>query len=343
VEYHRQHVGLSIPVAPPTGKRIAIIGSGPAGLGCADQLLQRGHEVTIFESKPAPGGLLVYGIPNFKLPKDVLFQTWQQFEQAGVKFVPNTYIGKNKTIDDLFKEGFDAVFIGVGSLIDAKMEKTPGTDLPGVYEATDFLIRGNVKPDLLPPEMKEPLKIGKRVAVIGGGDTASDCLRTALRLGAEEVTCLYRRTEKEMPGGHKDRSMAREERAKYRFLTQPIKFIAGQEGRLAAVECIQMELGEPDAKGRRKPVPIEGSNFLVECDTAVLALGYWPDPIIGKTTPDLETHDWGLITACSTTGATSREGVFSGGDCVTGPDLVVTAMAAGRRAAHAIHEYLKDK
>ncbi len=172
VEYHRQHEGLSIPVAPPTGKRVAVIGSGPAGLGCADQLLQLGHAVTIFESKPAPGGLLVYGIPNFKLPKDVLFQTWQQFEQAGVKFVPNTYIGKDKTIDDLFNEGFEAVFIGVGALIDAKMEQTPGTDLPGVYEATDFLIRGNVNPSLRPTEMKEPLKVGKRVAVIGGGDTA---------------------------------------------------------------------------------------------------------------------------------------------------------------------------
>jgi glutamate synthase (NADPH/NADH) small chain len=179
--------------------------------------------------------------------------------------------------------------------------------------------------------------------VIGGGDTASDCLRTALRLGAEEVTCLYRRTEKEMPGGYKDRSMAREERARYRFLTQPIQFIAGDDGQLAAVECLQMQLGEPDAKGRRKPVPVEGSNFLVECDTAVLALGYWPDPIIGKTTPDLETHDWGLITADANTGATSRQGVFSGGDCVTGPDLVVTAMAAGRRAAWSIDEYLKSQ
>jgi glutamate synthase (NADPH/NADH) small chain len=343
VEYHRRTEGLRIPTASPTGKHVAIIGSGPAGLGCADQLIQRGHDVTIFESKPAPGGLLVYGIPNFKLPKDVWFQTWEQFERAGVKFVPNTYIGRDKTIDDLFHEGFDAVFIGVGSLIDAKMEQTPGTDLPGVYEATDFLIRGNVKPELLPPEMKEPLKIGKRVAVIGGGDTASDCLRTALRLGAEEVTCLYRRTEKEMPGGHKDRKMAKEELAQYRFLTQPIRFVPGEDGKLAAVECLEMKLGEPDRKGRRKPVPVEGSNFLVECDTAVLALGYWPDPIIGKTTPNLETHDWGLVTADAGTGATSREGVFSGGDCVTGPDLVVTAMAAGRRAARAIDSYLKSK
>ncbi|MCK7530791.1 MAG: FAD-dependent oxidoreductase [Marinilabiliales bacterium] len=190
-------------------------------MGCADQLVQRGYEVTIFESKPAPGGLLVYGIPNFKLPKDVWEEKWEEFERAGVQFVPNTYIGKDKTIDDLFKEGFEAVFIGVGSEIDAKMEDTPGTDLPGVYEATDFLIRANVDPKLLPPEMKKPLEIGNRVVVIGGGDTASDCLRSALRLGSEEVTCLYRRTEKEMPGGKKDRALAKEEGAKYRFLTQP--------------------------------------------------------------------------------------------------------------------------
>jgi len=343
VEYQRRHEGLSIPVGTPTGKSVAIIGSGPAGLGCAEQLLRRGHEVTIFESKPAPGGLLVYGIPNFKLPKEVWFQTWGQFERAGVKFIPNTCIGKDKTIDDLFNEGFEAVFIGVGSLIDAKMEQTPGTDLPGVYEATDFLIRGNVDPSLLPPDMREPLIVGKRVAVIGGGDTASDCLRTALRLGAEEVTCLYRRTENEMPGGYKDRWMAREERAKYRFLTQPVKFIAGEDGQLAAVECIEMKLGEPDAKGRRKPVPVEGSHITVECDTAVLALGYWPDPVIGESTPNLDTHDWGLITVCSSTGATSRDGVYSGGDCVTGPDLVVTAMVAGRKAAWAIDEYLKSR
>ncbi len=344
VDYQRRHYGYVIPVGAPTGKKVAIIGAGSASLGCAEQLVRRGHDVTIFDAKPAPGGLLVYGIPNFKLPKNVWWEKWEEFERAGVKFVPNTYIGKDKTIDDLFAEGFDAVFIGVGAAVDAKMENTPGVDLPGVYQATEFLIRANVDPDLLPPNLCGPLQIGKRVVVIGGGDTASDCLRTALRLGAEEVTCLYRRTEKEMPGGEKDRELARQEGAKFRFLTQPIKFIAGEDGRLAAVECIEMRLGEPDAKGRRKPVPIEGSNFSIACDTAVLALGYWPDPILGETTPGLETHDWGLITVTDKrTGATSRPGVFAGGDCVTGPDLVVTAMAAGRRAALAIDQYLRSK
>lgn len=343
LDWERANEPYEVPVGKPTGKKVAIVGAGPAGLGCAHELVVRGHEVTIFDARPAPGGLLVYGIPNFKLPKTAFFQKWDDLRKAGVKFVGNTYIGKDKTIDDLFKEGFDAVFIGVGTGKDARMD-IPGEDLPGVYEATDFLIRGNVNEKYLPKDKREPLQIGKRVVVIGGGDTASDCLRTALRLGAEEVTCLYRRTEKEMPGNCKDRQMAKEEGAKYRFLTQPVRFIAGENGKLAAVECIEMVLGEPDAKGRRKPVPVEGSNFSIACDTAVKALGYWPDPILGETTPNLETHDWGLITVVDReTGRTTREGVFAGGDVVTGPDLVVTAMVSGRQAAEAIDEYLKKK
>jgi len=342
LDYQRKVAGVSIPVGEPSGKKVAIVGAGPAGISCAEQLIQYGHEVTIYDMRPVAGGLLVYGIPNFKLPKEVVFNRWGDLEKAGVKFVGNTYIGKDKTIDDLFAEGFEAVFVGVGAEIDAPME-VPGEDLPGVYKATEFLIRGNVDLDMLPEDMNSRPTIGKKVAVIGGGDTASDCLRTALRMGAEQVICLYRRTEKEMPGGRKDRELAREEGADYQFLTQPVQFIADENGHLAKIECIRMVLGEPDAKGRRKPVPVEGSNFIVEADTAILALGYWPDPVIGDTTPDLETHNWGLIKINRQTGATSRPGVFAGGDGVTGPDLVVTAMLAGRKAAIGIDEYLKGK
>ena len=344
VDYEREHQPYRIPVGKPTGKQVSVVGAGPAGLAVAEDLVKAGHSVTIFDSKPAPGGLLIYGIPNFKLPKKVVWDKWGELEQAGVKFVNTTYIGKDRTIDDLFADGYHAVFLGVGAGIDAKMEKTPGTDLSGVYEATDFLIRGNVDPQHLPESDREPPQVGKRVVVIGGGDTASDCLRTALRLGAEEVTCLYRRTENEMPGGKKDRQMAQEEGAHYRFLTQPVKFIAGPYGQLAAVECLEMELGEPDDSGRRRPVPVEGSNFTVAADTAILALGYWPDPVIGETTPALETQNWGLIKLVDEeTGATTREGVFAGGDCVTGPSIVGEAMAAGRRAARSIDAYLKQK
>jgi glutamate synthase (NADPH/NADH) small chain len=341
--YERKMAGVAIPVGKPTGKKVAIVGAGPAGLGCAEQLLEQGHSVTFFDSKPAPGGLLVYGIPNFKLAKEVFFCRWGDFEKAGARFVGNTTIGESKTIDQLLQEGFEAVFVGVGTGIDAKME-TPGEDLPGVYEGTDFLMRANTEPNLLPESKRERPQLGKRIVVIGGGDTASDCLRSALRLGAEEVTCLYRRTEKEMPGGKKDRQMAKEEGARYRFLTQPVKFIPGEDGHLAAIECIEMRLGEPDAKGRRKPVPVEGSNFSIAVDTAIKALGYWPDPIIGKTTPGLETHDYGLVSVVDKeTCATTRAGVFAAGDGVTGPDLVVTAMVGGRKAAKTIGEYLKAK
>jgi glutamate synthase (NADPH/NADH) small chain len=340
--YERRTVGVKVPKGEATGKRVAVIGAGPAGLGCAEQLVQFGYAVTVFEARAAPGGLVVYGIPPFKIPNELVFCRVGDLEEAGVQFVFNTYIGKDKTIDDLFADGFDAIFIGVGAEVDANMD-IEGEDLPGVIKATEFLARCNVALELLPPEWRTRPDVGKKVVVIGGGDTASDCLRTAVRLGAEEVTCLYRRTIKEMPGGVKDRELALEEGANYQFLTLPIRFIAGENGHLASVECIRMQLGEPDSSGRRKPVPIEGSNFIVEADTAVLALGLWPDPIIGKTTPGLKTEKYGLIIADHDTGATSRPGVYAGGDGVTGPDLVVTAMVAGRKAAAAINQYLKEK
>jgi glutamate synthase (NADPH/NADH) small chain len=338
--YQRANGGVRLPVGSPTGKKVACIGAGPSSLACAELLVGEGHAVTIFEALPYPGGLLIYGIPNFKLPKEIVMARLEDYRNAGIEFVTGVRIGKDKTIDDLLAEGYQAVFIGVGTGVDATLD-APGADLPGVYLATDFLIRTNVDPALLPDEKKEVPTLGRRVVVIGGGDTASDCLRTALRMGAEQVTCLYRRTEAEMPGGKKDRELARQEGAKYRFLTQPVRFIEGPDGRLSAVECLQCELGEPDKSGRRRPVPIEGSNFTVSADTAILALGYWPDPIVGKTTPDLKTDKWGQIEADKQSGATSKPGVFAGGDAVTGPDLVVTAMAGGRRAAVAIIDYLK--
>ncbi|MBN2387562.1 MAG: NAD(P)-dependent oxidoreductase [Anaerolineales bacterium] len=337
--YERRQKGVHIPVGKFTGKKVAIIGAGPAGIACAEQLVRSGHWVTLFDARPAPGGLLIYGIPNFKLPKKVVFDIWDDLLRAGVTFVGNTYIGPRITVDKLFEGGYDAVFLGLGTTLDASPD-LPGENLPGVYKATDFLIRANVDMDLLPHEMLARLEVREKVVVIGGGDTASDCLRTALRLNAREVTCLYRRSEAEMPGGYKDRKMAVEEGAQIHFLTQPVRFIPGADGRLAQVECVRTELGEPDENGRRNFSIVEGSDFIIDADTAVLAIGYKPDLIIGTTTPGIETHADGLLKADQHTGATKRKGVFTGGDVVTGPHLVVTAMVAGRKAAMAIDRYL---
>jgi glutamate synthase (NADPH/NADH) small chain len=340
--YQRHHAGVEILPGEPSGKHVAVIGAGPAGLACAEQLLTRGHAVTLFDAAPAAGGLLTYGIPNFKLPKTVVEGRLEDLRRGGAEFVLGVKAGEDRSLESLLQDGFDALFIGTGSGIDADME-IPGDDLPGVFPATEFLVRNNVDPTKLPAEMKSRPPVGKRMVVIGGGDTASDCLRTALRLGAQEVTCLYRRTEAEMPGGKKDRELARQEGAHYRFLTQPVRFHADPDGRVASVECLQCELGEPDASGRRRPVPIEGSNFTVPADTVVLALGYWPDPLLGEATPGLQTHKHGLIVTDSETGRTSLPGVFAAGDAVSGPDLVVTAMRGGRQAAAAIDEYLRDR
>ncbi len=342
IDYERQHGEIDLSVPEWNGQKVAIVGAGPSGLACAEQLAKRGYKVTIFDAKPQPGGLLLYGIPNFKLDKNVVSARVEEILSLGIEFVGNTFIGKDKNVDDLFNEGYESVYLAVGTWIDAPME-IPGEDLPGVYKGTEYLIRNNVCKDLFPPDLDPNTITGKKIVVIGGGDTASDCLRTAVRMEADQVACLYRRTEKEMPGSSKDRKLAEEEGADFQFLTQPVKFIADEEGKLSAVECIRMELGEPDSSGRRRPVPVEGSNFVVDADIAVLALGYWPDETIGKTTPDLETHKWGLIVADGQTLETSREGVFAGGDAVTGPDLVVTAMRAGRHAAQSIDEYLTEK
>ena len=339
-EYERRLKGVTIQPGEGTGRKVAIVGAGPSGLACADTLVRMGHWVTIYDARSHPGGALTYGFPNFKLPHTLIDDIWTSLGQAGVNFVGNTYVGKKKkTVNDLFEEGYEAVFLGVGSGIDAPLEIS-GENLPGVYKATEFLIRANTEKGSLPPRMRMNPEVGRRVVVIGGGDPATDCARTALRLGAEEVTCLYRYTENEIPGRARDRILAIEEGAKFDYQTQPVRLIPGPDGELAWIDCVKIVVGEPDETGQRYPVPVQDSNFIIDVDTAIIAVGYYPDPIITATTPGLKTQKWGMIIADRETGATSRFGVFTGGDVVTGPDTVVTAMVAGRKAAYTIDAYL---
>ncbi len=341
VDYEAESGNFQTPeIAPASGKKVAIVGGGPAGMAAAERLAIAGHGVTVFDANPVPSGLLLYGIPGFKLSAERVHKKIDYLKSLGINFIPNTKIGSEKTIDSLIENGFDAVFIGVGAGIDAPLN-APGEDLPRVYKGTDFLIRANVEPGLLPKGKESLPVVGDKALIIGGGDTASDCVRTAKRLGAKEVYCVYRRSELEMPGVLKDRELAKEEGVQYLFLTQPIQFLADEDGKLKAVECIKMMLGEPDESGRRRPIPEPKSNFIIETDCVITALGYYPHPDIGESTPGLKTHKWGLIVVNPETMASSREGIFAGGDAVNGPDLVVTAVADGIKAAQAIDQYLR--
>jgi glutamate synthase (NADPH/NADH) small chain len=342
-DYQRRTTGLPVPdLPPPTGKKVAIIGAGPAGLAVAEQLTLSGHKCVVYDAWPEPGGILLYGIPNFKLAKRVLDDKVEYLRACGVEFIGNTWVGKDVTIDDLLdKHGYHAVFVGTGAPVGGTLA-VPGEDLKGVYQATEFLVRGNLSPEQLPEDMREPMRVGRRVVVIGGGDTSMDCVRTAVRLGAQEVHCVYRRTENEMTGRAEERTHAREEGVQFQYLTIPLRFLGDEDGRVRAVQCQKMALGEPDESGRRRPVPVPGSEFLIEADTVVLAIGYNADPLIPKETIGLETDRWSLIKIDRETGQTSRRGVFAGGDNVNGADLVVTALADGRRAAIAIDKYLRS-
>lgn len=327
------------PKKPPTGKRVAVVGSGPAGLTVAGDLVQMGHEVTIFEALHKPGGVLVYGIPEFRLPKAIVAREIEYVQRLGAKIVTSFVVGKTMTVDELLSE-FDAVFVGTGAGLPWFMG-IPGENYNGIYSANEYLTRSNLMKAYLFPKYDTPIVRGKRVAVIGGGNVAMDSARTALRLGADEVRIVYRRSRTEMPAREEEIINAEEEGVIFDFLTLPLRYHADEQGWVKEMECIRMRLGEPDASGRRKPIPIEGSNFRIPVDTVVVAIGQSPNPLVPSTTPGLQVGRHGNIVADPMTGKTTRKGVFAGGDIVTGAATVILAMGAGRVAARAIDEYLR--
>jgi glutamate synthase (NADPH) small chain len=328
-----------VPPDKETGRKVAIIGSGPAGLTAAGEMRRMGHDVTIFEAFHSPGGVLVYGIPEFRLPKEIVHYEISALEQIGVKLVRNRVVGMSETIDDLMRQGFETVFIGSGAGLPLFLN-IPGENLIGVYTANEYLTRTNLMKAYRFPEYDTPIIKGRNVAVFGGGNVAMDSARTAKRLGAENVYIIYRRSKAELPARAEEVHHAEEEGIIFQLLSNPLRFLGNEKGRLAGVECLQMKLGEPDKSGRPRPVPVEGSEFVVDIDLAIIAIGNSPNPIIQRTTAGLETTRWGTIVANEKTMQTTKPGVFAGGDVVTGAATVILAMGAGRTAAQAMHKYL---
>jgi len=343
-DYKREH-GASAPPdpRPETGKRVAVVGSGPAGLSCAADLVRAGHEVTVFEALHELGGVLVYGIPEFRLPKEIVAAEVDQLAALGVRFETNAVIGMTDTIDELLtEEGYQAVFVGVGAGLPRFLD-VAGENLVGVYSANEFLTRINLMRAYAPGAETPLLDLyNKTVVVFGGGNTAMDAVRTARRLGADPARILYRRTEAEMPARAEEVAHAKAEGIEFETLVAPLELLGDDDGWLRGVRLQRMELGEPDASGRRRPQPIENDEFEMAIDVAVVAIGNRPNPLIHKTAPDLEETPWGTIVADPETGQTSKPGVFAGGDIVTGGATVILAMGAGRRAAAAINEYLSN-
>ncbi len=332
-DYERNTGQVQIPeIAPATGKRAAIIGSGPAGLTAAGELAKHGVAVTVFEALHALGGVLVYGIPEFRLPKAIVEEEIDYLRRLGVEFKTNYVIGKIATVDGLLEKEYDGVFIGTGAGAPVFL-KIPGENLCGVYSANEYLTRNNLMKASRFPEYATPIARGKKVVVFGGGNVAMDSARTALRLDAESVTVIYRRTEEEMPARLEEAHHAKEEGIRFQLLTAPLSFLGNEAGWVEAVRCNRMELGEPDASGRRRPVPIEGDVFDIEADTAIVAIGNRSNPLIPNTTRGLAVNERGNIIADPQTGKTNRAGVWAGGDIVTGSATVILAMGAGRRAA----------
>jgi len=338
-DYERKK-GVKIPSKPKSiGKKVVVIGAGPAGLTCAGDLAKMGYDVTIFEALHAPGGVLMYGIPEFRLPKEIVEAEVDYITKLGVKIVYDVVVGKTISMEEILEE-YDAVFIGTGAGL-PRFLGIDGENLNGVYSANEFLTRVNLMKAYLFPEYDTPVKIGGIVATFGAGNVAMDCARTALRLGAERSYIIYRRTEKEMPAREEEIEHAKEEGVEFILLTNPIRFIGDEKGNLREVECIKMELGEPDESGRRRPIPIEGSEFKINIDTALIAIGQSPNPLIPQVMKDLKLGRKGNIET-DEMGRTNVPGVFAGGDIATGAATVILAMGAGKKAAKAIHEYLSN-
>jgi glutamate synthase (NADPH/NADH) small chain len=339
-DWERAHQVCELPSRDDrTGKKVAVVGSGPSGLTVAGDLVLKGHEVSVFEAFHKPGGVLVYGIPEFRLPKDIVASEVSCLKAQGVHIECNAVVGRTVTIDELFEEGFDAVYLGVGAGLPRFMN-LPGENLVGVLSANEYLTRANLMKAYLFPEVDTPVARGRHVAVLGGGNVAMDSARTAMRMGAEKVSLVYRRSRTEMPARGAEIHHAEEEGLNFELLTNPVRFLGDDTGRLTGMECVRMELGEPDGSGRRRPVPVSGSEFVLDCDLAIVAIGSGANPLLTGSTGDLPLGERGYILARDETGKTGKPGVWAGGDIVTGAATVILAMGAGRRAADSIHEYL---
>ena len=341
-DYHMAHAKPVEADIEKNGHKVAVVGSGPAGLTCAGELIKKGYDVTIFEALHKAGGVLSYGIPEFRLPKDLVAKEIKSVEDLGVKIDTNVIVGRSITIYELMEDGYEAVFVGSGAGL-PRFLNIPGENLLGVYSANEFLTRVNLMKGYKFPEAPTPVKVGRRVAVVGAGNVAMDAARTAKRLGAEEVYIVYRRSEEEAPARLEELHHAKEEGIIFRFLNNPAAILGDENGWVKGMEVVKQQLGEPDASGRRRPEPIEGSNYVMDVETVIIAIGQSPNPLIRQTTPGLDCQKWGGIIVNEETMESSKENVYAGGDTVTGAATVILAMGAGKRAAAAIDEKLSAK
>jgi glutamate synthase (NADPH/NADH) small chain len=341
-DWERQQGAIAADIPPSSGRKVAVVGSGPAGLTCAADLAKAGYTVTIFEALHEAGGVLIYGIPEFRMPNGIVQGEVDYVKSLGVEVRLDSVIGKILSVDELLADGYDAIFLASGAGLPMFMD-IPGENFSGIYSANEFLTRINLMKAYLKEGAATPMPMKKRIAVIGGGNVAMDSARCAQRLGADQVYIIYRRSEAEMPARAEEVENAHEEGIIFKFLTNPVRFLGNGRGWVSAMECIEMELGEPDASGRRRPIPKEGSEFVMDIDTVVVALGTTPNPLVPSTTEGLETTRWGTVVVDEKTGQTTRPQVWAGGDLTTGAATVISAMDAGKTAAASIHEYLQGK